>query len=79
MSGKPTRDVFGLALMCSRALGVLLIALAILGLPQMRFLTGRLTASLETIMSVTLMLAGVLVLFGGQMFLHFFDHYLSRN
>ncbi len=79
MSDKPNRQVFGVALRISRALGLILIAIAILGLPQMRFLTGRLAAGLGLITSVALMLAGVLVLFGAQVFLHFFDRYLSRN
>jgi hypothetical protein len=79
MSVKPKRQVFGVALGISRAMGLILIALAILGLPQMRFLTGRLAASLGLIMSVALGLAGVAWLIGVQVFLHFFDRYLSRN
>jgi hypothetical protein len=79
MSGKPNRQVFGAILWATRAMGVILIALAILGLPQMRYFTGRLATSFGLIMSVALGLAGVLWLFGVQAFLHFFDRYLSRN
>jgi hypothetical protein len=79
MSAKPKREVFGVVLILTRATGLILIALAILGLPQMRFLTGRLASSLGLIMSVALGLTGVVWLVGVQIFLHFFDHYLSRN
>ena len=79
MSDKPKREVFGVALGVARAVGLILIAISILGLPQMRFLTGRLAASVQLIMSVALMFAGMLVLIGAQVFLHFFDRYLSRN
>jgi len=79
MSDKPNRQVFGVALRISRLFGLILIAIAILGLPQMRFLTGRLASSFQLIMSVALIVAGVAVLIGSQVFLHFFDRYLSRN
>jgi hypothetical protein len=79
MSAKPKRQVFGIALRVSRALGLILILIAILGLPQMRFVTGRLAPSFGLIMSVALGLAGVAWLIGVQVFLRFFDRYLSRN
>jgi hypothetical protein len=71
MSVKPKRQVFGIVVRVSRVMGLILIALAILGLPQMRFLTGRLAASFGLIMSVALGLAGVAWLIGVQVFLHF--------
>ncbi len=79
MSVKPNRQVFGVILWVTRGMGLILIALAILGLPQMRYLTGRLATSFGLIMSVALGLTGVVWLFGVQVFLHFFDRYLSRN
>jgi hypothetical protein len=79
MSRKPNRQVFGAILWATRAMGLFLIALAILGLPQLRYFTGSLATSFELIMSVALGLAGVAWLFGVQVFLHFFDQYLSRN
>jgi hypothetical protein len=79
MSGKPNREVFGVVLWVTRIVGLILIALAILGLPQMRFFTGRLATSFGLIMSLALGLTGVVWLFGVQVFLHFFDRYLSRN
>ena len=79
MSDKPKRQVFGIALRVSRTMGLILIAIAILGLPQMQSVTGRLASSIELIMSVTLLLAGLIWLIGVQVFLHFFDRYLSRN
>jgi hypothetical protein len=79
MSTKPKRQVLGIVVKVTRAIGLILIVLAILGLPQMRFLTGSLATSFGLIMSVALGLAGVAWLFGVQVFLHFFDQYLSRN
>jgi hypothetical protein len=79
MSVKPKREVFGVVVGVSRVMGLIMITLAILGLPQMRFLTGRLAAGFGVIMSVALGLAGVLWLVGVQVFLRFFDRYLSRN
>ena len=79
MSVKPNRQVFGGILCVARTIGLALIALAILGLPQVRFLSGRLATTFGLIASITLGLAGVVWLFGVRVFLHFFDRYLSRN
>jgi hypothetical protein len=79
MAEKPKREVFGIALRVSRAMGLVLIVIAILGLPQMRFLTGRFAGSFGIMISVVLGLAGVLWLVAVQVFLRFFDRYLSRN
>ena len=79
MPVKPNRQVFGAALWCARIVGWILIILAILGLPQMRNLTGRFAPSFGLIMSVALGLVGVTWLLVVRAFLHFFDRYLSRN
>jgi hypothetical protein len=79
MSVKPKRQVLGVAKRVTNAIGLILIALAILGLPEMRFLTGRLAVSFDLIMSVALGLAGVAWLVGVQLFVRSFDRYLSRN
>jgi hypothetical protein len=79
MPEKPKRQVFGVALRVSRAAGVVLIIIAILGLPQMRFLTGRYADSFAILMSLTLGITGVVWLVGVEVFLRFFDRYLSRN
>jgi hypothetical protein len=79
MSVKPNRQFFGALLWAARIAGWIVIAVAILGLPQMRNLTGRLAPSLGLIMSVTLALAGAAWLLAVRVFLHFFDRYLSRN
>jgi len=55
-----------------RAFGWILIALAILGMPQMRFLTGRLAVSFGVLSSLALGLAGVAWLVGVKLFLLFF-------
>lgn len=79
MSATEHRVVFCAALRTARALGWILIALAILGLPQMRFLIGRLAVSFGLVSSIALGLAGVAWLIGVKLFLQFFDRYLSRN
>jgi hypothetical protein len=79
MSGKPHRQVFGAVLWATRAIGLILIGLAILGFPQMRYFTGGLATSFGLIMSMALGLVGVVWLFGVEVFLYFFDRYLSRN
>jgi hypothetical protein len=79
MSSKPNRLVFGAAIGATRTMGLILIALAILGLPGMRFLTGRLAVSFHLIESVALVLAGVAWLIAVQLFVRFFDRYLSGN
>jgi len=73
------RLVFSTPLRISRAFGWILIALAILGMPQMQFLTGRLAVSFGLLSSLALGLAGVAWLIGVKLFLLFFDRYLSRN
>jgi hypothetical protein len=79
MFAKSNRQVFGVAIGVTRTMGLILIALAILGLPQMRFLTGRLAISFDLIMSIALGLMGVAWLVGVRLFVRFFDRYLSRN
>jgi len=73
------RIVFRAALRIARVFGCILIALAILGMPQMEFLTGRLAVSFGLLSSLLLGVAGIGWLFGVKLFLLFFDRYLSRN
>ena len=79
MSASEHRVVFCAALRTARVFGWVLIALAILGLPQMRFLIGRLAAGFGLLSSIALGLAGIAWLVGVKLFLRFFDRYLSRN
>ncbi len=79
MPASENRVVFCVALRTARIFGWIMIALAILGLPQMRFLIGRLALSFGLLSSITLGLAGVAWLVGVKLFLRFFDRYLSRN
>jgi hypothetical protein len=79
MPVKQERIVFSTALRISRAFGWILIALAILGIPQMRFLIGRLAVSFGLLSSILLGLSGIVWLVGVNVFLRFFDRYLSRN
>jgi len=79
MPTKQERVVFSTALRITRTFGWFLIALAILGMPQMQFLLGRLAVSFGLLSSITLGLAGIAWLVGVKLFLLFFDRYLSRN
>jgi hypothetical protein len=79
MPAKHERIVFSTALWTTRAFGWVLIALAILGMPQMKSLTGRVASGFGLISSIVLGLAGIAWLVGVKLFLRFFDRYLSRN
>jgi hypothetical protein len=79
MPEKQERIVFSTALRISRAFGLILIVLAILSIPQMRFLLGRLAVSFGLLSSILLGLLGTAWLVGVKVFLQFFDRYLSRN
>jgi len=73
------RPVIGVLKMVARIAGWLLIVLAILGLPQMRFLTGNLEGIFRVFSSGALVVAGVVWLVLVELFLRFFDQYMSRN
>jgi hypothetical protein len=79
MSAKQERLVFSTALRITKTFGWVLIALAILSIPQLRFVTGRLAVSFGLLSSLALGLAGIAWLVGVKLFLYFFDRYLSRN
>ena len=79
MSAKQKRLVFTTALWIARAFGWILIAVAMLGIPQMQFLTGRLAVSFGLLSSLVLGAVGIAWLVGVKFFLQFFDRYLSRN
>lgn len=73
------RRVLGIAIVVARILGWLLIALAVLGLPQMRFLTRSLGDIFPWLSFLALVLAGIAWLIAVELFIRFFDQYLSRN
>jgi len=73
------RRVIGNITVVARIVGWLLIVLAILGLPQMQFLTGRLAGTFRILSSLSLVVAGIAWLVAVQLFLRFFGQYLSRN
>ena len=79
MPARKERLVFGAVIWVTRTFGWILIVIAVLGLPQLRSLTSRLATSFGLITSVALGLAGVAWLIAVQLFLRFFDRYLSRN
>lgn len=79
MSAKRRRLVFGIVILTARIIGWFLVVLAIVSLPQIQIHLGRLARSFGILTSVVLGLAGVVWLGGVELFLHFFDEYLSRN
>jgi len=72
------RRVLGIIVVAARIVGWLLIALAILSIPAIRFLTGSFATSVGLLSSLALGLAGVACLVGVELFLRFFDQFLSR-
>jgi hypothetical protein len=79
MSAKQERLIFSTTLRMTRILGWILIGLAILSIPQMRFLTGRVAVGFGLLSSLVVGLVGIAWLVGVKSFLQFFDRYLSRN
>lgn len=77
MAGK--RRVIGTIILVARILGWLLVGFAILGLPQLGFLTGSLAGIFRWLSSLALVLAGIAWLIVVELFIRFFDQYLSRN
>ncbi len=77
MLGK--RRVLGMMVGFARVGGLVLIALAILSLPQMHFLTARLREDVGMLSSLALAVAGILWLVAVECFLRFFDQFMSRN
>jgi hypothetical protein len=73
------RLLMGRIIIVARILGGVLIALAILDLPQMQFLPHGLEYAFRWISSAALMVAGIAWLVGVHLFIKFFDQYLSRN
>lgn len=79
MSVQQDRLIFGTALRMTKIFGWILIGLAILSIPQLRLITGRLADSFGLLSSLLLGAAGIAWLVGVKLFLIFFDRYLSRN
>ena len=77
MLGK--RRVLGMMVGIARAVGLVLIVLAILSLPQIRFLTAHLREGLGMASSLALGIVGILWLVAVECFIRFFDQFLSRN
>jgi len=73
------RRVLGALVGAARVFGLLLIALGILALPQMQFFTGHLAVGFGVLSCVALAFLGIVCLAGVEVFLRFFDQYMSRN
>jgi hypothetical protein len=80
--GKATRATnrraFRMIVWIGRAIGGILIALAILSIPGIKALTG-LAGGFKLVSSLALGLLGIAWVVGLELLLHFFDQYLSRN
>ena len=73
------RRAIGAAVSAARVIGLVLIILALVGLPPLRTLIGKMSGPLGFVSSVTLGLVGIVWLIAVQLFLRFFDQFLSRN
>jgi uncharacterized membrane protein len=73
------RRVVGILVHTARVVGFLLIIMAILSMPEMRAVTDNLAAHFTSIASILLGLVGIVWLIAIQVFLRFFDQFLSRN
>jgi hypothetical protein len=75
----PRRRAIGAVVFAGRIVGLLLIILAILSLPPMKALLGEMASPISTIASLLLGIGGIACLIAIQIFLRFFDQFLSRN
>lgn len=73
------RVALGGLIFVARLLGVLLIGVAILGLPAMRPVVGRYADIFGFVGSVVLVIVGIAWLISVGILIRFFDDYLSRN
>ena len=73
------RPVIGAIIRTARIFGWILIALAIVTIPQIRALTGRFEAALGIMGSVALGLVGIIWLGAVELVVHFFDEFMSNN
>jgi hypothetical protein len=73
------RRVMGSMILLARVVGAGFILLGVLCLPQMRFLTGIGIGQVGVVLAVALGLSGIIWLVAVQVFISFFDQFLSRN
>jgi hypothetical protein len=73
------RRVMGSPILIARLIGLGLIVLGALSLFEVRFLTGSITGKIGIVAALALGMAGVVWLIAVQVFLYFFDQFLSRN
>jgi len=73
------RRVTGSMILIARLVGLGLIVLGVLSLPQTRFLTGSMAGKIGVVAALVLGLVGIVWLIAVQVFLRFFDQFLSRN
>lgn len=73
------RRVMGSMILIARLIGLGLIVLGVLSLPQVRFLTGSMAGKIGIVAGLVLGVVGIVWLIAVQVFLRFFDQFLSRN
>jgi len=73
------RRVMGTLILVARLIGLGLIVLGVLSLPQTRFLTGNSAGKIGMVAALAVGVVGILWLIAVQVFVHFFDQFLSRN
>jgi hypothetical protein len=78
MQGRQNHRALRKIVWISRSLGWILVALAVLNIPQIGAIT-HLGGLFRLVSSVALVVLGILWLLVLELFLHFFDRYLSNN
>jgi hypothetical protein len=73
------RRVLGSLILIARLIGLGLIVLGALSLFEIRFLSGNIAGKIGIVAALALAIAGVVWLIAVQVFLHFFDQFMSRN
>lgn len=73
------RRAIGIAVSAARIVGLVMVILALISLPPLRTLIGKMAVPISFVASVMLGLVGLVWLAGVELFLRFFDQFLSRN
>ena len=73
------RRAIGIVASTARIIGIVMVILGLVSLPPFRTLIGNMAVPLSFAASVMLGLVGLVWLAGIELFLRFFDQFLSRN
>ncbi len=73
------RRALGSLILIARLIGLGLILLGVLSLFEMRFPSDNIAGKIGIVAALALGIVGVVWLIAAQVFLHFFDHFMSRK